>query len=106
MRISASAPVDSSEASPTDADAHTQTTPAASRTFKSVLRTTGRDPEPTCTRLVNIFRSKRVLKEYSVPQRTPESVVGTPLPARPLPRQTALAFRITTNLLHACFPST
>jgi hypothetical protein len=39
--------------------------------------------------------SKRVLKEYGVSARTPESVDRLPLPARPVPRQTAFAVRIT-----------
>src|SRR6266481_8300866 len=68
MRISASAPVDSSEASPSDADAHVQTTPAASSTFKSAVGTTARGSEPTRTRLVTIFRSKQVLKELASPR--------------------------------------
>src|SRR5258706_7997544 len=37
---------------------------------------------------------KRVLKEYGVSESTPESVERLPLPARPVPRQTAFALRI------------
>src|SRR6185437_505727 len=38
--------------------------------------------------------SKRVLNEYGVAARTPESLDSSPLPVRPAPRQSALALRI------------
>src|ERR1700733_5095533 len=38
--------------------------------------------------------SKRVLNEYGVLASTPESVERSPLPSRPVPRQTAFALRI------------
>jgi hypothetical protein len=44
--------------------------------------------------LVPFSFSKRVLKEYGVSASTPESVERLPLPARPVPRQTAFALRI------------
>src|SRR5271157_3022704 len=44
--------------------------------------------------LVPFSFSKRVLKEYGVAASTPESVEMSPLPARPVPRQTAFALRI------------
>src|SRR6266567_3925471 len=44
--------------------------------------------------LVPFSFSKRVLKEYGVFASTPESVERFPLPARPVPRQTAFALRI------------
>src|SRR6185312_15837620 len=43
--------------------------------------------------------SKRVLNEYGVAARTPESLDSSPLPARPVPRQIALALRIMGTLL-------
>jgi hypothetical protein len=44
--------------------------------------------------LVPFSFSNRVLKEYGVSASTPESVERLPLPARPVPRQTAFALRI------------
>src|SRR5450631_3156912 len=49
--------------------------------------------------LVPFSFSKRVLKEYGVSASTPESVERFPLPARPVPRQTALALRIMLQIL-------
>src|SRR3984893_6749401 len=49
--------------------------------------------------LVPFSFSKRVLKEYGVSARTPESLERLPLPARPVPRQTAFALRIMFCLL-------
>src|SRR4029077_3413396 len=49
--------------------------------------------------LVPFSFSKRVLNEYGVSASTPESVVRLPLPARPVPRQTAFALRIMSRLL-------
>src|SRR6185312_10274485 len=43
--------------------------------------------------------SKRVRNEYGVPSSTPESLVSWPLPARPVPCQTAFALRIIVLLL-------
>ena len=48
--------------------------------------------------LVPFSFSKRVLKEYGVSASTPESVERLPLPARPVPRQTAFALRIMSRL--------
>ena len=48
--------------------------------------------------------SKRVLKEYGVFASTPESVERLPLPARPVPRQTAFALRIMSGLLAIVCP--
>src|SRR5262249_21944904 len=44
--------------------------------------------------LVPFSFSNRVLNEYGVSASTPESVERSPLPARPVPRQTAFALRI------------
>src|ERR1700733_4275549 len=44
--------------------------------------------------LVPFSFSNRVLNEYGVFASTPESDERSPFPARPLPRQTALALRI------------
>src|SRR5205807_3252396 len=49
--------------------------------------------------LVPFSFSKRVLKEYGVSASTPESVERFPLPARPVPRQTAFALRIMLHIL-------
>ena len=43
---------------------------------------------------LKVRRYSRVLKEYGVSESTPESVERLPLPARPVPRQTAFALRI------------
>src|SRR5215470_2825310 len=56
--------------------------------------------------LVPFSFSKRVLKEYGVSARTPESVERLPLPARPVPRQTAFALRIMeASVLHVIYCS-
>ena len=47
----------------------------------------------------DIYDRHRVLKEYGVSASTPESVERLPLPARPVPRQTAFALRIMSRLL-------
>jgi hypothetical protein len=44
--------------------------------------------------LVPFSLSNRVRNEYGVSARTPESLERWPLPARPVPRQTAFALRI------------
>ena len=49
--------------------------------------------------LVPFSFSKRVLNEYGVSTSTPESVVRLPLPARPVPRQTAFAFQTPKQML-------
>src|SRR5438270_4853061 len=49
--------------------------------------------------LVPFSFSNLVLKEYGVSASTPESVERFPLPARPVPRQTAFALRIILHFL-------
>src|SRR6267142_3872848 len=49
--------------------------------------------------LVPFSFSNLVLKEYGVPASTPDSVERLPLPARPVPRQTAFALRIMLLIL-------
>src|SRR5437899_296555 len=49
--------------------------------------------------LVPFSFSNLVLKEYGVSASTPESVERFPLPARPVPRQTAFALRIMLHIL-------
>src|SRR6202035_3671456 len=49
--------------------------------------------------LVPFSFSTRVLKEYGVSASTPDSVERFPLPARPVPRQTAFALRIMLHIL-------
>src|SRR5580698_912841 len=49
--------------------------------------------------LVPFSFSKRVRNEYGVSASTPESVERVPLPARPVPCQTAFALRIMVRLL-------
>src|SRR6185437_9443938 len=46
--------------------------------------------------------SKRVLNEYGVADKTPESLDNSPLPVRPVPRQIAFALRITWALSSLC----
>src|SRR5262245_11891694 len=61
--------------------------------------------QPACAAAINssgfvpFSLSKRVLNEYGVCASTPESVERLPLPARPVPRQTAFALRIMECLL-------
>src|SRR5262245_1411528 len=50
--------------------------------------------------LVPFSFSNRVLKEYGVSASTPESLERLPLPARPVPRQTAFALRIMEHSLY------
>src|SRR5215211_951021 len=52
--------------------------------------------------LVPFSFSNLVLKEYGVSASTPESVERVPLPARPVPRQTAFALRIIYVSLLFC----
>src|SRR5205807_9276099 len=49
--------------------------------------------------LVPFSFSNLVLKEYGVSASTPESVERVPLPARPVPRQTAFALWIMLHIL-------